>query len=226
MKGLFLRGLNLLEKWYNSIRCALLGEKGIVLVFHEVSNDFEKDESCQIRVDTFKRIIERIASKYRMVSVEQFLEKGEKGGAVITFDDVPYSFYSEAYPILKEKQIPFTLFVAKKFVGQHGFLSVEDIKTLDEDPLCTIGAHTCNHTKLSCEQNSYSDIKESKDYLETLLGHPVKYMAYPYGRHDSVSCKNMREVKEAGFKAAFSTIQTSVPSKIDKYFIPRIELIK
>lgn len=225
MKGLFLRGLNLMEKWYNSIRCTIFGEKGIVLVCHEVSNVFEIDESCQIRVDTFKQIIERIASKYRMVSVDQFLEKGEKGAAVVTFDDVPSSFYSEAYPILKEKQIPFTLFVAKKFVGKAGFLSADDIKSLDKDLLCTIGAHTCNHTKLRYEQDSYADIKESKDYLEQLLGHPVKYLAYPYGRHDSVSKKNKMEVKAAGFEAAFSTIQTSVPNKFDKYFIPRIELI-
>ena len=95
MKRLYLKGLNFLEKWYNTILYNLFGGKGVVLVFHEVSNDFEKDESCQIRVDTFKTIIERIASKYKMVSVDQFLAKGEKGGAVVTFDDVSYSFFTE-----------------------------------------------------------------------------------------------------------------------------------
>ena len=226
MKRLYLKGLNFLEKWYNTILYYLLGGNGVVLVFHDVSNDFEKDESCQIRVDTFRRIIERIVSKYRMVSVDQFLAKGEKSGTVITFDDVPSSFLANAYPILKEKQIPFTLFVAKKYVGEIGFLSVEDIMSLDKDPLCTIGAHTCNHVQLRNERNSADDIKESKSYLEQLLGHPINYMAYPYGRHDSVSKRNKGEVKAAGFKAAFSTIQAFVPKKFDKYFIPRIELIQ
>ena len=226
MKRVFLGGLNLLAKLWNKALCLLCGRKGVVLVFHEVSDSFDHDESCKIRQSSFRRIIERVAANYKIVPVDEFLSSKEKNMAVITFDDVPNSFYSEAYPFLKEKELPFTLFVAKKFVGMNGFLSAEEILSLDKDPLCTIGAHTCNHVQLRYESNSEYDIKESKLFLEELLGHQVKYMAYPYGRYDSVSGKNRREVKKSGFVAAFSTIQACVPNRYKKWFIPRIEVIE
>lgn len=224
MMSLLLRVVNGFARYYSKLKVKITGSRGRVLVFHEIMG--KEDVSCSISPETFYRIIERLRKENHFVHISEILNNGAVNNIAITFDDVPYSFYSEAYPILKEKQIPFTLFVAKKFVGKAGFLSADDIKSLDKDPLCTIGAHTCNHTKLRYEENSYADIKESKDYLEQLLGHPVKYLAYPYGRYDSVSKKNKMEVKAAGFEAAFSTIQTSVPNKFDKYFIPRIELIK
>ena len=147
-------------------------------------------------------------------------------GIVITFDDVPHSFLENAYPILKEKNIPFTLFICKKYVGKAGFLSENEIMELDKDPLCTIGAHTLNHVRLRNEIGSKEDIAGSKRYLERLLQHEIKYFAYPYGRYDSVSNKNRREVEEAGFVAAFSTIPSFVSYKLNRFFIPRIEYIK
>lgn len=226
LKRYFYRFCNLYHKYANSLSCLLLGEKGVILVFHEVSDSFDHDVSCKIRLSTFRRIIERVATDYKIVSVEDFLSSREKNMAVITFDDVPHSIYTEAYPFLKEKGLPFTLFVAKKFVGMDGFLSEVELKELDKDPLCTIGAHTCNHVQLRYESDSKNDIKESKVILEELLGHQVKYLAYPYGRYDSVSGKNRREVKESGFVAAFSTIQACVPCRYDELFIPRIEVIE
>ena len=226
MKRVFLRGLNLLAKTWNKTLCLLCGRKGVVLVFHEVSDSFDHDESCKIRLTTFRRIIDSVAAGYKIVSVEDFLSSKEKNMAVITFDDVPQSFYTAAYPLLKEKGLQFTLFVAKKFVGMNGFLSAEEIISLDKDPLCTIGAHTCNHVQLRYENDSESDIKDSKVYLEELLGHQVKYMAYPFGRYDSVSGKNRREVKETGFVAAFSTINSLVPRCFNHFFIPRQEQIQ
>lgn len=91
------------------------------------------------------------------------------------------------------------------------FLSAEEIKTLDADPLFIIGAHTCNHVRLWDEKGSRRYIDESKLYLEELLGHPIQYIAYPFGRYDSVSRKNRHEAEASGFKAAFSTIPTAVP---------------
>lgn len=226
MGVLWLRGLNLLSKWYNQLLCLFLGKKGQVLVFHEVSETFSNDTSCKIRLSTFNRIIERIESKKRYVGIEALIDGRDNNVVVVTFDDVPHSFYTEAYPILKEKQIPFTLFVAKKYVGVEGFLSADEIKILDKDPLCTIGAHTCNHARLRNEKESKQDIEESKRFLESLLGHEIKYLAFPYGRYDSVSTKNRNEAEVAGFKAAFSTIPTAVPVRFNRWFVPRIELIQ
>ena len=223
---IFFRFYNLWQKLAYTVRCKLIGMKGAVFVFHEVSNSFDHDESCKIRQSTFREIIERLSIEYKVITTDEFFASDEGNTAVITFDDVPLSFYTEAYPILKEKGLPFTLFIAKKFVGMEGFLSSEVISDLDKDPLCTIGAHTCNHIRLRGEKVSLSDIEESKKFLVSLLGHSVDYFAYPFGRYDSVSGKNRKEVKACGFKAAFSTIPTAVPRRYNRWFIPRIELIR
>lgn len=202
----------------------MAGRRGVVLVFHEITG--KDDASCRISPKAFKTIIERVEKGNRFVSVNDILDKRGSNRISVTFDDVPHSFLDNAYPILKEKGIPFTLFVCKKFVGMDGFLSEREIKELEKDPLCTVGAHSSNHTKLRDELDSNKEIVESKEYLEELLGHPVTLFAYPYGRYDSVSKKNRNEVKEVGFKAAFSTISSPLPNYYDIYFIPRIELIR
>lgn len=227
MKRMFLRLNNLLAKWSGNLLASLFKGKKIVLVFHEIRNDIKKDESCKIRTSTFKTIIDREGELYQYVSVDNLLsDDKESMMAVVSFDDVPHSFLENAYPILKEKNIPFVLFVSGKFVGNDGFLSEEEIIALDKDPLCTIGAHTMNHIKLRDNINGYDEILNSKKYLESLLGHKVKYFAYPYGRYDSVSKKNRKSVEVSGFFAAFSTIQSPVHPFCNRFFIPRLELIK
>lgn len=222
--SLYWRIINVVAKYYSRLKGKLTGHRGGVLVFHEVVG--AEDKSCRISPKTFIKILERLGKDFCFVSVSDILDNVNPNRIAITFDDVPHSFLDNAYPLLKEKDIPFTLFVCKKFVGREGFLSEKEIVALDKDPLCTIGAHTCNHIKLRYEKDSANEIKESKDYLEKLLGHSILYMAYPYGRHDSVSKRNRKEVRTAGFEAAFSTINSPVPTCYKKYFIPRIEQIK
>lgn len=223
----FFRLQNLLVRWCYSFCCALSQRKRKVMVFHEVQNEISSDRSCCIRTSTFRDMIDREEKHGVFIKIDDlFKSAGKAEGIVITFDDVPHSFLENAYPILKSKSIPFTLFICKKFVGKDGFLSENEIKELDKDSLCTIGAHTTNHVRLRNEAGSKEDIIGSKKYLEDLLHHEVKYFAYPYGRYDSVSKANRKEVQGAGFFAAFSTIPTDVPPKCDKYFVPRIELIK
>ena len=51
--------------------------------------------------------------------------KDTKKFALITFDDIPESVFTNAYPILKKYNIPFTIFVAIKYIGEKGFISKE-----------------------------------------------------------------------------------------------------
>ena len=98
------------------------------------------------------------------------------------------------------------------------------MKELAKDPLCTIGAHTMTHPMLRKVNNAKEEIEQSKFLLESIIGRKVEFMAYPYGKHSSISVRIRQYAKKAGFKAAFGTI----PGKINRlssvylFYLPRV----
>lgn len=61
----------------------------------------------------------------------------------------------------------------------------EQIKALNKSPLVTIGSHGNLHNCLGVidYESACQDVKTSKEYLERLLEHPVKSIAYPDGSY-------------------------------------------
>jgi peptidoglycan/xylan/chitin deacetylase (PgdA/CDA1 family) len=83
----------------------------------------------------------------------------------------------------------------------------DEIRTLNNDPLCTIGAHTMNHyavKKLTAEQCAY-ELKQSKFEIERELGEPVNYFAYPYGDEPAAGPRDFNIAEQAGFQASVTT---------------------
>ena len=113
------------RKWRKSVNCSHLN--GIVLMFHHITDDFvDINNSCRCPVKVFTHYLDYYLEKgYRFVSIDEAynLMTGAKDKSrqeppfcVITFDDVPDDVYVNAYPILKSKRIPFTLFVTSKYI--------------------------------------------------------------------------------------------------------------
>lgn len=217
-----LKCLSFCQRVLFSLKVIIWGGKGKILVYHEVdfdnSNNVEPSSFCSVQ--RFSEIINKY--KGRFCSIDEFLKIGSEKGVVVSFDDVPESMFINAYPLLKKYRIPFIIYVCPKFVDKNGFLSKKQLLELAKDPLCTIGAHTMNHKKLRYESDSYSDIRDSKLYLEKLTGKNIDHLAYPFGRVTSVSKRVIKEAREAGFKSAVSTIPTLVPVKYNPWFMPRL----
>lgn len=115
----------------------------------------------------------------------------------ITFDDGYSDNYTLAYPLLKRLNVPFTVYVATGFIDnrlpmwwypeeQLG-MSTDELRLLDADPLCTIGAHTIGHPKLDTltREQQYHEIASSKQELEKWLGHDVYHFSFPHGAHNA-----------------------------------------
>lgn len=203
---------------------------GLALMYHHVTDeDIDAMEICKCRVSVFENVLERLRTEgYVFVNIDEALQyiknRTKKKFVIVTFDDVPENVYQNAYPILKKLNIPFTLFMTTDFIDKPGYLTKAELLEMDLDPLCTIGAHTKSHLTLRGASNSFEEMSESKRILEKLVGHPIDYMAYPYGLQISVSRKAMKQAKAIGYKCAFGTIQTPISdfSSHFMYYLPRV----
>lgn len=129
-------------------------------------------------------------------SFTPLLRRNKRRFVCITFDDGYQDNYTLAYPMLKRLNVPFTVYVTTGFIdnqlpmwwykGEQLGLSTKELKALDADPLCTIGAHTVSHPKLDTltRGQQYQEISTSKQTLEALLGHEVCHFSFPHGAHN------------------------------------------
>jgi peptidoglycan/xylan/chitin deacetylase (PgdA/CDA1 family) len=196
-------------------------------MYHDIGRCTSR-ENFVISESDFKKQIESIRLRYRIISVEEayllLSRKDYKGYCIITFDDGFESVRDIAYPLLKEMSIPFTVFVTTGFVGKKGYLSQEDLKELSEDDICTIGSHTITHPQLRDCSDARVEISASREWLYKVIDKPVDYFAYPYGTQVSCSRSNISFARESGYKLAFSAIDAGFNSYScrDRFFLPRV----
>jgi len=79
------------------------------------------------------------------------------------------------------------------------------------------GSHTVTHADLTAlnQRSLETELRESKTIIEDKLGRPVRYLAYPFGRHNA---RVRAAASEVGYDAAFAT-GTGIAG--DRFAIPR-----
>ena len=83
----------------------------------------------------------------------------------------------------------------------------DEIRILNEDPLCTIGAHTMNHyavAKLTAADCLY-ELEESRRIIERELGKKIHFFAYPYGDEPAAGPRDFQIANDLGFTASLTT---------------------
>ncbi len=116
---------------------------------------------------------------------------------VITFDDGYADNFAHAFPILKQYNIPASIFLVSQYVDQANHWDAEgelahrplmnwrQIQEMDAQGI-RFGAHTRTHVDLTAAPPSQAEIEiaSSRTDIESELGRPVETFAYPFGRHD------------------------------------------
>jgi peptidoglycan/xylan/chitin deacetylase (PgdA/CDA1 family) len=104
----------------------------VILVYHGFTNNksphgIANYDGLHHDVDRFKTELQYLAKNYKVISLADLVYCYSRQSrlpqrlAVITFDDGYESNYSLAFPLLRELQLPATIFVATNFVGQSEF---------------------------------------------------------------------------------------------------------
>jgi peptidoglycan/xylan/chitin deacetylase (PgdA/CDA1 family) len=124
---------------------------------------------------------------------------------LITFDDGYRDVLTYAAPVLQRLDMPATMYViTKRLAGRDpSFLTVPMLRRLERYGV-EIGSHTVSHPDLTTlsHRRLRSELVDSRRTLERALGHPVQWLAYPYGAHDA---RVVELARRAGYVLAVTT---------------------
>jgi peptidoglycan/xylan/chitin deacetylase (PgdA/CDA1 family) len=143
---------------------------------------------------------------------------------VITFDDGCETDLIVAASILSEFKFNATFYVVGGFVGQKGYLSINQLRELS-DLGFEIGSHSMTHRYLTDlnKTHLHFEVSHSKDRLEQYIGKKVDHFSCPGGRWNP-QVANI--VKESGYESmATSRIGTNNPN-LDHFLLSRIPVLR
>ncbi|MCL5030330.1 MAG: polysaccharide deacetylase family protein [Bacteroidetes bacterium] len=106
---------------------------------------------------------------------------------------------------------------------EYRMLTNEELLSMDQSSSVIIGAHTDTHTPLSILNfdEQLEDIKSSKEKLEDLLKHQVKYFSYPFGNRKDYNQNSVEVCNQIGFNFVCSNFYFQVHQWTNKYELPR-----
>ncbi len=127
---------------------------------------------------------------------------------LITFDDGYRDVLRHAAPVLARLHMTATAYAITGRVSgpDPSFLTWHDLRLLEQDGF-EIGSHTVDHRPLTALPDATVrwELRASRRALERRLGHPVDWLAYPFGAFDS---RVAAIASRVGYRLAATTIPT------------------
>ena len=169
----------------------------MVLLYHHV--DTSTPAITSITPTQFNKHLKIIeAEAFTVLPLGQLLENSQKGSldakeVAITFDDAYASIYSEAFPRLRERKWPFTIFVSPSYIGTSKlYLTWDQLKEMSVAG-AALENHTMTHThmvrllddetKITWRERIIGEI-EAASTLLAQHGFVSNQFAYPYGEYN------------------------------------------
>lgn len=115
----------------------------------------------------------------------------DKPCSVISFDDGFADVFRNAWPLLREREMPFTIYLSTAYVGgtmrwdgstakaAGPALTWDQLGVMVESGLCTIGNHT--HTHARPELLTVEELDRCSDLIRDELGVEARHFAYCWG---------------------------------------------
>ena len=199
-----------------------------IFVYHRFGEN--KYPTTNTTISQFKEHInELIKNNYNVVSIEEIIDAFKNKNDLpektigLTIDDAFLSIYKKAWPILKEKNLPFTIFVSTGAVGVKSkkIMNWSQIREMVNSGV-TIGHHTKNHFHLVSrdKETIINEIEEANIDFFKNLGFTPDIFAYPYGEYNN----EIKQITKKYFKAAFGQQSGVLFNEIDMFELPRFSM--
>jgi peptidoglycan/xylan/chitin deacetylase (PgdA/CDA1 family) len=209
-----------------------------ILVYHKITNLREGlDAQWNVPPALFADQMAYLRSeKFSVLSLADFFtilrlqRKPPPKPIVITFDDGYAGVSRHAYPVLKAFGFPATVFVAVDYVEKQRLfwwdrrvlerlpehhenlrmLNWSEILEMQSSDIVSFGSHTMTHPHLGTlppEKIEY-ELAASKAILETRLGRPAHFFAYPGGirRYGDLSRETEQILIRCGYHLACTSV--------------------
>lgn len=185
-----------------------------VLMYHSVTDQPTTTGMLTVSRAAFRSQMRFLKEhKYNVLPLEELAKlisqkkKLPARALAITLDDGYKDNYLYAFPILKEYNLPATVFIITAEVGRPGDdrLNWGQIKEMQSSGLITFGSHCLGPeplVNLKTNQDIRQQIFESKRILEEKLGVRVNMFSYPEGLFNA---KIKQLVIDAGYHLAVAT---------------------
>jgi peptidoglycan/xylan/chitin deacetylase (PgdA/CDA1 family) len=218
-----------------------------ILAYHRIVENVTRVPAPEHNVTPrrFRQQLEGLCSRgYEFWSIRQLLSASIKQEAVpsrvaaVTFDDGYESVYTNALPVLRELDIPATVFVSTAFLDKgepfpfddwgtefhrqvpgstYRPLTTQQCREMHADNLMEIGAHTHTHQDFRGRGDEFAaDLKTSVEFVQDQFQVADVTFAFPYGcPYKGFAANDLVEAaKKVGVVCGLTT--ESIPVDLDR----------
>ena len=164
-----------------------------LLIYHRVGGR-SRDE-LDVSIDQFRGHLDALTDR-SVTSLDDAVDALDRGDdehrVVLTFDDGFGDVYEHAWPLLRERGLPFTIYLTTAYVGgemrwegstarEQGApaLKWDQLHEMVDSGLCTIGNHTHSHVRP--EKLTAEELDRCSELVEQELGVVPRHFAYTWG---------------------------------------------
>jgi len=202
-----------------------------ILLYHHISETTPK--STSISPYTFQEHLKYLKdNNYTVWDIHKILDylSNKKDLpqklVAITFDDAYKSIFTNAYPLLKEYNFPFTIYINSAPINSSStYLTWEELNLMKKD-LASFGSHSHHHNFLirkdikNWEDTVFSDLKKSNEIINQKMDIKVTTFAYPFGEYDN----ELKNIVKDFYSYALGQQSGSIDYDFNKYEIPRFSM--
>ena len=187
---------------------ASMSQAASILLYHHVSADTPK--STSVTVEQFQQHIALIQELglevVPLTTITDAIKNQQKvneNWLAITFDDGYRNIYDNAFPLLQQANMPFTVFVNPAMVKPGKlYMDWPQLKALS-DAGVIIANHTLGHENLvqdGLDQKAMiANIEKAEAMITEKLGQSHKMLAFPYGEYNADIKQSLAQLGYLGF---------------------------
>jgi peptidoglycan/xylan/chitin deacetylase (PgdA/CDA1 family) len=181
-----------------------------LLIYHRIGAG-TRDE-LDLPASAFARQLD-LLEQHQVMSLDGALDRLDAGDAqpavVLTFDDGFDDVYANAWPLLRERRLPFTVYLSSGYVSRDMVwegstakgapgrgMSWAQLAEMVDSGLCTVGNHTHRHVRP--ESLTVDELDECTEAVQQNLGATPRHFTYPWG----VCVPTIEEALRTRFRSA------------------------
>jgi peptidoglycan/xylan/chitin deacetylase (PgdA/CDA1 family) len=164
-----------------------------ILIYHQIGSGIGRQ--MEVSIEDFGWQMKWLSEHFHVVDLETAVaQRGAAGSeslVVVSFDDGYEDFYRHGYPVLRERGIPFVLYLTTDPVENRRLsgpssavpLNWDQVTDMISSELMTLGVHTHTHPDLRFLDSGAIEVElsASDELIRRRTNIEPRHFAYPWG---------------------------------------------